>query len=197
MGKAISKDEPEPGLLGVVLAGGYSRRMGRDKALISVDGIPMYQNAGHLLVPFCQRVYISCRPEQRDHLHGFPLVIDKFPSKGPLTGLLSAFLEHPEVAWMTIPVDMPRLTTTILEKYLVRQRDPSMDATVIYDVNNRFPQPLLGIYEPTSRLVMLRNLNAGQYSFRKLLEDLRVNLVEFHDSQNQLANYNLPGDWSR
>lgn len=195
MEKEISTGLPKPPLYGVVLAGGYSSRMGRDKAFIYYDGLPMYQRVFQLISPLCSRVIVSCRAEQENLFSGMPVVVDAYPSRGPLTGLLSAFLKYPQVAWLTVPIDMPRLDTAFLEQQLIKRRNLTVDATVIRETIQSFIQPLLGIYEPASHPIMLRRFQTGHFSLRGLIEELNVTLVEFSDHQQILANYNLPGDW--
>src|SRR4051794_13850542 len=81
----------------VVLAAGRSTRMGRDKALLEVDGVPMWQRQRDLLAGVgAAEIFLSARPEQtwvRDAMAagGFAAVLhDAMPSAGPLCGITAA-----------------------------------------------------------------------------------------------------------
>jgi molybdenum cofactor guanylyltransferase len=107
--------------VGVILAGGRSRRMERDKALLQWQGrtlldhaIARFQEAG------CARAIVSGdRPEYNG-------VLDTYPDSGPLGGLHAAALACPGRRLVVMAVDMPRLPAEWLR--LLAQHDGSIDA---------------------------------------------------------------------
>ena len=96
--------------MGLVLAGGKSTRMGRDKGLLSYHDKPQREYLYEQMRPLCRDVYLSIRPEQKDSLpEGFASIADENIYRGPLNGLLSAHHAFPEAAWLVVACDLPFL----------------------------------------------------------------------------------------
>ena len=96
-----------PKIYGLVLAGGQSTRMGKDKGLIPYHGLPQREYLYHLLSRVCDKTFLSIRPDQKDEIDDMEVIIDKDEYKGPYNGLLSAHKEYPEVAWLVVACDLP------------------------------------------------------------------------------------------
>ncbi len=94
-------------MLGVLLTGGASSRMGQDKARLDWFGVRMDQHLAQLLhLAGCQQVIRAGSPDCPDPL----------PGRGPLGGLLAAARQQPEQALLVCPVDMPLLTPGLLRQ---------------------------------------------------------------------------------
>lgn len=96
--------------VGVVLAGGRSRRMGRDKASLLWHGRPLLQHMCALLEKAgAGRVVIS-----GDHPQ-LQAVADRVPDLGPLGGIASVAETLDDGPILIVPVDMPRLSAGLLQ----------------------------------------------------------------------------------
>lgn len=106
---------PPPPTLGVILAGGLSRRMGgADKALLSLAGRPLVEHVTERLAPQCESVIINANGDpSRFRRMPFAIVPDSVPDHpGPLAGILTALewsaAHRPDTAWVvSAPADTP------------------------------------------------------------------------------------------
>jgi molybdopterin-guanine dinucleotide biosynthesis protein A len=186
----------QPALHGLVLAGGQSARMQRDKGLLDYHGKPQREYAYELLSEFCGEVYLSCRADQVSELEGqFRVVPDTFLGLGPNGGILSAFQHNPDAAWLVVACDLPYLNRETLQ-YLVENRRPARVATAFMDSQHEFPEPLITIYEPKSYPVLLQMLGLGYSCPRKTLINSDVALLRAPDSQ-ALTNVNEPDEYEK
>ena len=166
---------------GLILSGGQSQRMGQPKALLSYHGQPQIFHLAQLLAPFCETVYLSCKPEQQSFFAEagwqLPVITDDpaFGNIGPLSGLLSAF-QVQQTTWLVVGCDYPFLTAADLQ-LLILQRDPDCLATVFRHPETGIAEPLTGIYEPAAGGALLEWLGAGNQSLRWFLEKYETRFV--------------------
>jgi len=101
-------------VIGVVLAGGRSERMGRPKAFIEVDGVPLVRRALDALGAVCPRLLLVAAAEGPFASLGVPLVPDAFPSCGPLAGIHAALSASAGEPCLVVACDQPFLSTALL-----------------------------------------------------------------------------------
>lgn len=160
----------EAPIKGLILSGGYSTRMGRDKGSLPWEGGLLVHHQARRLSGIVDNVYISCRAEQLETYRGdFPLLADTLPSGGPMTGLLRALDEFPDSAWLIMSVDMPYLQTSVLLD-LTELAEENYIAS-IYRQDDGILQPLVGIWYPGSKSVLEAAFAAEHYSLQKLLQN--------------------------
>lgn len=183
-----------PPLLGLVLAGGQSTRMGTDKGLLTYHDRPQREHVYDLLSGVCDDVFLSVNAAQAAGLRGssFQLVEDTFLELGPLGGILSAFRQRPDAAWLSVACDLPLLTEASLRQ-LVEGRNASKLATAFYDSDRRFPEPLITLWEPRAYPVLLQFLAMGHSCPRKALINSDITLLDIVDVR-ELTNVNDPAE---
>jgi molybdopterin-guanine dinucleotide biosynthesis protein A len=181
-----SKDIP---LYGLVLGGGVSARMGTDKALLNYHGQPQRDHVFALLEKFCDHVYHSANAQA---ISDGRMIKDIYPFQGPLNGILSAFNYRKDVAWITVPVDMPFVDESVIQ-FLIGHRDFTKVATCFYDTNGKLPDPLLTIWEPTCAALLKTYYGSGKMSPREFLKTANIKLLQVPDKK-ALKNINTPSD---
>ncbi|GAC1670326.1 MAG: hypothetical protein NVS9B2_16100 [Steroidobacteraceae bacterium] len=193
---SVPTPAPVPPLFGLVLAGGRSTRMGRDKATLPYgDGTPQLERAVALLGRHAARVYVSVRADQAaDPLRAqFAQIKDLHENLGPIAGLLAAQAQHPEVAWLVLACDLPLLDDTSLT-HLVSKRDATRTATAYRSSHDGLPEPLCAIYEPVSREALSVWVAAGKQCPRKFLSGADVALLD-EPNPRALDNINTPPEY--
>jgi molybdopterin-guanine dinucleotide biosynthesis protein A len=170
-----------PTLSGLVLAGGDSRRMGRDKGTLDYRGAPQAIVLSALLAPFCNRVLVAIREEQRgtEPYASMPVIVDTEPRQGPASGLLAAARRDPRAAWLVVAADLALLTAETIAA-LVHGRRPEFAASAFRNPDGVI-EPLCAIWEPAALHELERRAAIGEASPRLCLESIEIALVYCSD----------------
>lgn len=180
-----------PEIYGLVLVGGRSTRMGRDKATLQYGDKPQAVAVYELLDRCCAKVFLSCRQGQTSHL---PAIYDAVENLGPMGGILSALGAHPDKAWLVLACDLPFLTEATLH-HLIARRDPSQVATAYRSAHDGKPEPLCALYEPAVAMRLHEFVTQGELCPRKALTKLAVPLLDQPEAR-ALDNVNHPHEFS-
>jgi molybdenum cofactor guanylyltransferase len=183
-------------IFGLVLAGGRSARMQRDKAALTYHGRTQLEWAMSLLQPHVGRVFVSVRPDQTaDPVRArFEQIVDTEKDLGPIAGIMAAQAKYPQSAWLVIACDLPFLDEGTLT-HLLRGRQPDKLATAYRSSHDGLPEPLCAIYEPASREPLLAHLATGKICPRKFLINSDVEVIDQPNAQ-ALANVNTPEEYN-
>jgi molybdopterin-guanine dinucleotide biosynthesis protein A len=179
---------------GLVLAGGKSKRMGRDKALLERDGQSQLAYLAGLLQDKVERVFVSTRAEQQDDSERsrYPRIVDRYEEMGPLAGILSAMEEHPDVDWLVVACDLPNISDETIA-HLVMNRSADHPFTAYVSSHDGLPEPLCAIYRAGSIGIIRRFAEEGIHCPRKILIRSDTFLLE-QTNPRSLDNINTPDD---
>jgi len=190
-GTGLSVDKSRR-VLGLVLAGGRSRRMGRDKALLPHDGGTQLEHAAALLADVTDGVYVSVRADQaNDPVRGrFDHVVDRYEGIGPLAGILSALEQSPDADWLIVACDLPNLDRRTLENLLTEAPD---DAPLVAyrSSSDGLPEPLCALYRPAAADALRRYSADGVHCPRKIMLREEAVLLDL-PAPDALHNVNTP-----
>jgi molybdopterin-guanine dinucleotide biosynthesis protein A len=187
----------EAPIAGLVLAGGRSQRMQRDKATLELAGETQLARAVRLVNAVASKTYVSVRPDQvaEAERSRWPQIIDRLENIGPAAGILAAQEQLPDHAWLVVAVDLPLLDAATLGQ-LVHERDPRSLATAFRSSDaDGLPEPLCAIWEPASREPLAAFLQAGRSCPRKFLLTHGAHLLRLATA-DALANMNTPDDYA-
>ncbi|MGH8199209.1 MAG: NTP transferase domain-containing protein [Steroidobacteraceae bacterium] len=182
-------------LYGLVLAGGHSTRMQRDKATLEYAGHSQLERAVELVTPLVERVFVSVRPDQAgDALRArFAQIVDSGEVEGPIAGIIAAQSRHPHAAWLVLACDLPLLDQQTLA-HLLRARRPEQQATAYRSSRDGLPEPLCAIYEPSSREAIRAHVASGRDCPRKFLINADTRLID-QPEPGALDNVNTPQEY--
>jgi molybdopterin-guanine dinucleotide biosynthesis protein A/molybdopterin converting factor small subunit len=183
-------------LYGLVLAGGRSTRMQRDKAVIEYrPGETQLDNVMKLLRPRVSRAFVSVRPDQRADAarSAWHQIVDRGEVDGPIAGISAALGEHPDAAWLVLACDLPFIDAHTLDT-LIAARDRTCDATAFRSSHDGLPEPLCAIYEPGARASIAAHIAGGRNCPRKYLINAKTRLLE-QPNPRALDNVNTVSEY--
>lgn len=181
-----------PPLSALLLAGGKSRRMGRDKAELVIDGGPtLRERSLQLLHTVTDDCFLSIAADD-ERSYQTPALTDRAPHRGPLAGLEAAIHHRPDHAWLVLACDFPLLDVPTM-KALCADRRIDRPATAFTSRFDGRPEPLCAIYEPGGGKRVSAYLAEGTRCARRFLESLAPHLVGL-PNRNALDNCNRPED---
>ena len=183
-------------VVGFVLAGGRSLRMGRDKALLSWGETDLLGHALARLRRVTDDVRILCGPSPRYVDRGVPVVVDRVADAGPIAGIAAGLAECGGRPGLFVAVDLPLVPVTLLDR--MAGLASSWDAVV--PVSPRGPEPLCAVYAPSCLAPILRRVAGGEKRMTSFWPDVRVRelgppqLQAFGDPERLFHNVNAPAD---
>ena len=181
----------------VVLAGGASRRMGRDKALLQFDDTTLLARTVVAAQALSDDVLVVGRQALPGDCPPVRAIPDLHPGSGPLGGLFSGVQGARSDRVVCVACDLPFLRAKLLRFLAGALR--GYDA-VVPVVDGR-PQPLHAVYDRQATLARQAQLTKGDRSMSALLERLDVRypgeeeLRRFDPELRSFINVNTPEDW--
>jgi molybdopterin-guanine dinucleotide biosynthesis protein A len=179
-----------------VVAGGRSRRMGCDKALLPWGETDLLGHALARLRAVAHDVRILCGPGRRYFDRGVPVETDLVPDAGPLAGVLAGLAAATGRPGLFLAVDLPRVSVALLARLLALAEQ----ADAVVPLSSRGPEPLCAVYGPRCLEPIRRCVAAGELKMTSFWPGLRVRevrpeeLAPFGDPDDLFRNLNTPAD---
>ncbi|HTR27907.1 MAG TPA: molybdenum cofactor guanylyltransferase [Puia sp.] len=181
---------PRANLIGVVLCGGESRRMGRDKGLIEKEGKSWAERMGLKLASFGLPVVYSVRSEQGPAYSAIPgeamLVVDSVDLGGPLNGLYSVHTRFPGDDLLVLACDMQDMDDGTIGELIEAYRKGGAEFYVYYE--GAFAQPFCAVYTACGLSRVLGEIGEER-KMRAIVEKGLVRRLEV-SRREAFGNYN-------
>ena len=189
---------PTAKLTVAIIAGGKSRRMGRDKAFVDLGGKSLIERVIMRSADLGQAetILITNKPARYAHL-GLPMYRDMLPDKGSLGGIYTALAQAQSPDVLALACDMPFVNTDLL-RFMVGQIRADIDILVPRVAG--YPQGLHAIYKRTCIEPIAEQLAANQLKIIRFYHQMRVRYLDesdyaaFDPEGNAFANINSPAE---
>ncbi len=182
-------------ITGIILAGGASRRMGKDKGLCEFKGKPLVTYAIDALIPICDNILISSNNTEDYLKFGFDIINDEYKNIGPIGGIFSSLNKSNTKHNIIISCDTPFINTQLLEYILKNVENYDI---VVPEHGNSYIEPLAGYYTTSIISVLKNSIKAKDYKLMNLFNKVKFKTVRVNSitnySQNLFKNLNTPSD---
>lgn len=169
-----------------ILAGGESRRFGRDKTLLFWDGQPLVLRTVETVQQVAWPVKIVARERDKFSMANVPVLLDVVSGVGPLAGLVTALEDCPASRCFVLAADMPYLTPDWL-----RLLEQAPAAPVVYSSSPRGVEPLCAIYAKLMLPFWWERYRTGRHSLWDALQELGGMAVECPPERDPPPFFNL------
>lgn len=187
-----------------ILAGGKSTRMGKDKALLQVDGKTIIEHISTKLCILTDECVVIANDKEKYEFLNLPIYTDSYKDKGPLAGIERALTESSKDAVLFSPCDTPFISKDVYKELLhMFLKNETFDAIV--PIHKGQIHPLSAIYK-TSTLQIIRDcIEKDELQVKSFFNEINVMYIDRfpHIKQQELdlhffnMNYQTEYDWVR
>ena len=177
-------------VVGVVLCGGESRRMGADKGRVVLGGETLVNRSVRCLSGVCGEVVLACGSEPRYEDMNLRLVLDAAGGQGPLAGLLAS-MEACAAEWFAVlACDLPRMVAAVPAALLEKARMDELDICMLESSGGS--EPLIAVY----RRSCLEPIRAAMHSGARRVDSFHTHPANSGSplSVGRISVDVLPGD---
>jgi molybdopterin-guanine dinucleotide biosynthesis protein A len=181
---------PDP-VAAIILAGGRSERMNREKSLLPVNGRPLIETLIAQIRPCFERIMISAGDNDKFAFLGLPVILDEVPGQGPLRAILSALRVSPCRLNFIMACDIPVIRIAFLKRLLALA--PGYEIVVPRYREGRF-EPLFASYSRHVIPAIERQIAAGDFRISSLFRTCRTKFVAM-DGEKWFRNLNTAEEY--
>jgi len=162
-----------PKITGILLAGGLSKRMGREKGILRIGNALLYQYPLGVLESVCDEVLVStCNDSVLKVKHR--IVCDEVKGMGPMGGIYSCLKASASDLNLVLSYDMPLVNDALFR--LLLSESATYDI-VLPGVNQKRPEPLCGLYRKSIASIMKEMMDENDLTVHHLLKRCNSNII--------------------
>ncbi|MFZ5597071.1 MAG: molybdenum cofactor guanylyltransferase [Bacillota bacterium] len=182
---------------GIILAGGKSSRMGKDKALLEIGGLTMLERVARVLSRVCSEIIVAGGNNTGSSFPGFKTVPDIHSGCGPLCGLHAGLTAAKNNFSFVLPCDLPFPNEKLIKR-IIDSYEEGYDAIILK--TGQYLEPLFSLYGKAYIRAAESCINKGIYKVTAPLSLIRWKKVtvtpgELPGLDKSLINVNTPEDY--
>lgn len=177
----------------IIMAGGGSRRMGIDKAMLPINDRPIIERICEQLRNCFEQILISANESDTFSFLGYEVVSDKVPEQGPLMGIASALEASAKELNFVVACDIPHIKLQYVRRMLAEAADSKADIVIPTTGQKRY-EPLFAIYCKSALEAINKVLSSGG---RKISDVFALCTVKYIELEANLINLNTIADYER
>jgi molybdopterin-guanine dinucleotide biosynthesis protein A len=181
-------------MTGIILAGGENKRMGVDKAFLTVAGIPLIEHVLRVLGSVAQKIIIVTNSPERYRTYDARIVTDRLDRRGPLTGMYSGLFSSESEYNVMVACDMPFLNAGLLS--FMMELAPGYDAVV--PAFGELTEPLHAVYSKSLLPVIEERIRKNERRIQGIFGGANIRYVtekeisRFDPERRSFINLNTP-----
>lgn len=182
-------DSDDDHITGIILAGGKSRRMGRDKGMIMLNGVRMIEHVITAMQPTVSSILIVANDDRYEEL-GFTVVKDLVHQCGPLGGIYTGLRHSNTNLNIVVSCDIPFVSKRLLHELAVAPDD----CDIVVPVHNGIFEPLCARYRKSCVEKMALLLEGGVLRMNTVLKNFQLRTIDTESNVHQFTNINTPDE---
>lgn len=193
-------EEKMPNIVGVILAGGKSRRMGVDKTFLEIGGVPLIERAVQTLLPLFPTVAIVSKEVEKFHLvKGVSLVRDLFPEQHALGGIYTALSYFQGKGCFIFACDLPFLNPSLIS-FMIQKMN---GYDILVPKSHHGLEPLHAIYSKRCLGAMEELIRQKEWGLKSFIRGAHYGLVNsttlhtFDPEEISFLNVNTPEEFQK
>jgi len=157
----------------IILAGGKSTRMGRDKALLPIGGRPMIEGIIEQLRTVFSEVIISAADDSKYSFKGVTVIPDEVADEGPFQGIICAMRRARFPVCLVISCDIPEVPVRLVRRMIALAHNA--DGAV--PVRDGYPEPMFAVYSKKLLPLMERSFAVGNRKLQNIYGDCALEFI--------------------